>query len=280
MKTSDCFFRRGGLLFIFGAFFLVAWNSQSAGMNSGSPFIQRVWQTDQGLPHDSVHAILQTRDGYLWIGTRNGVARFDGASFTSLKLPDLKKQNVSSLCEDRDGNLWIATESGVIRLKDGKISHYDQALGLAGDNVRTIYESKNGTIWIGTASGLSQFRNGKFRNFGLGDGLASAVIRSLCEDDQGTLWIATDGGLTRRKDGVFSIPETAKELGKLTRFVHQDQKKNLWVGTQTGLFRKKEDGWDRFDNNQGGLSDDFINTIFSDRTGQLWIGTYGGLSPS
>ncbi len=278
MKTSDCFFRRGGVIFFFAGFFLIAWSSKSAVMNSGSSFIQRVWQSDQGLPHDSVHAILQTRDGYLWVGTRNGVARFDGASFTILKLPNLRKQNVSSLCEDRDGNLWIATESGVIRVKDGRISHYDQTHGLAGDNVRTIYEGKNGTIWIGTATGLSQFRHGKFRSFGVSEGLASGVIRSLCEDDQGNLWIATDGGLTQGKDGIFSIPESAKELGKLTRFVHLDQKKNLWVGTQTGLFRKKEDGWVRFDNNQGGLSDDFINTIYSDRAGQLWIGTYGGLS--
>jgi ligand-binding sensor domain-containing protein/signal transduction histidine kinase len=259
------------------AFFLAAWNSPSAA-NYDSPFLQRVWQSDQGLPHDSVNAIVQTRDGYLWIGTRKGVARFDGIRFTILDdIPEITNENVSALCEDKEGTLWIGTERGVARIKEGKISHYGQADGLVGDNVRTIHEGKDGAIWIGTATGLSRFQKGEFHNFTQSNGLPHNVVRSLCDDEPG-LWIATDGGLCQFKDGTISVPDSVKELGKATRFVHLDQQKNLWVGTQIGIFRRNGNGWDHFDKNHGDLSDDFISTIFSDAGGNLWIGTYGGLT--
>jgi ligand-binding sensor domain-containing protein len=84
-----------------------------------------VWQIEQGLPQNSVQAIRQTRDGYLWLGTQEGLARFDGVRFTVFEkrnTPEFKHNNVHSLVEGRDGSLWIGTNGGLLRLKDGKFT--------------------------------------------------------------------------------------------------------------------------------------------------------------
>ncbi|MDB6024524.1 MAG: hypothetical protein JWM68_747 [Verrucomicrobiales bacterium] len=278
MKTSDCFFRRGGGFIFIAVFLFLPWNSYSAAGGSDSPFLQRVWQGDNGLPHDSVQAILQTHDGYLWIGTRRGLARFDGMRFTLLEMPEIARESIFCLCEDRNGNLWVGTEKGVLRLKDGATWLYHPVDGLAGDNVRTIYEGKDGSIWIGTTGGLSQFRDGKFYNFTRNEGVSYNVIRSVCEDDIGNLWIATDGGLCRLKDGIISVPDMARRVGSAVRSLCLDADRNLWVGTRIGLYRKKGEGWDHFNKDPGPLSDDFVNTVYADRNRQLWVGTYGGLN--
>ena len=253
-------------------------NPGAASSGYVSPFFQRVWQSEQGLPHDSVQAIVQTRDGYIWIGTRRGVERFDGTRFVKLEMSGATRENISSLHEDRNGSLWIGTAKGVARLQNGKLSLYGPAQGVPEDDVRTLYEDREGAVWIGRAGGLTQFKNGTFRNFTNKEGLASNVVRSVCEDEVGTLWIATDNGLCCMKDGSISTPEMAKPLGRGVRVIALDSEKHLWVGTQAGLFRRTESGWEHFDKNQNGLSDDFIDMIYSDRSGKFWIGTYGGLN--
>ncbi|MDB6029426.1 MAG: putative two-component system sensor kinase [Verrucomicrobiales bacterium] len=295
IHRSPWLFWRGGI-FIFMIFlFCLPSNSRSAGLGSDSPFLQRIWQGENGLPHDSVQAILQTDDGYLWVGTRRGLARFDGIRFAILDKPGLANENIFTLCEDRNGSLWIGTEKGVVRLTERETLSYRQVDGLVHDNVRIIYQSKDGSIWIGTTGGLSQFKDGKFYNYTRNEDLPHDVVRSICEDDLGNLWIATDGGLCRFKDGTISVPHIALGVGSAVRSICLDGERNLWVGTQIGLFRLKRDDlprllnktdtwnpatdrWDHFDRNQAGLSDDFVNIITVDRGGQLWVGTYGGLN--
>ncbi|MDB6025711.1 MAG: putative two-component system sensor kinase [Verrucomicrobiales bacterium] len=267
-----------GIVFGLSVFVFLLGDTGVAASSYVSPFLQRVWQSDQGLPHDSVQALVQTRDGYLWIGTRRGVERFDGTHFVKLEMPGATRENISSLREDRNGNLWIGTAKGVARFKDGKVSLYGPVDGVPEDDVRTLYEDKQGSVWIGRAGGLTQYKDGKFRNFTNKEGLPSNVVRSIIEDDAGTLWIATDNGLCCMKDGIISTPEMAKPVGRGVRVIAFDSEKNLWAGTQAGLFKRTESGWEHFDKNQNGLSDDFIDMIYSDRTGKFWIGTYGGLN--
>lgn len=266
-------------LVLFVAVFLLLPRSLNASaIDPDSPFLQQVWQTDHGLPHNIVNAIIQTRDGYLWIGTRRGVARFDGMRFTVLDIPEIRIQNITALCEDKQGRLWIASEGGVFQYKDGTVTHYGQEEGLADDNVRSLCQTQDGSMWFGTAHGLTQFKNGAMRSFTQADGLARNIIRSLAEDHRGVLWIATDGGLCQYKDGVISVPESAKTVGTGARFVCLDAEQNLWVGTHSGLFRQNKDGWDRFSTRDTSLPDNFISTIYPDRIGRIWIGSYGGLN--
>src|SRR6516162_41024 len=84
----------------------------AAGMNGVLPYSVRVWQTDDGLPQNQVYAIAQTADGYLWVGTREGLARFDGVHFTLVdekSAPELRQGLITALCVARDGSLWVAT---------------------------------------------------------------------------------------------------------------------------------------------------------------------------
>ena len=99
----------------------------------------RSWQTDEGLPQNSVYAIAQTPDGYLWVGTHQGLARFDGVRFTLIDeraAPYLKQSWIVALCVSRDGSLWIASENnGLTRLKNGVFTQFKESDGLPGSQV-------------------------------------------------------------------------------------------------------------------------------------------------
>src|SRR5262245_33534988 len=120
------------LIFISSVMVLLGWvvGWQNAVLAQDRPkaitqYGHAMWQIEQGLPQNSVQAILQTRDGYLWLGTQEGIARFDGvrfAVFDKRNTPEFKHNNVHSLLESRDGSLWIGTNGGLLRLKEGKFT--------------------------------------------------------------------------------------------------------------------------------------------------------------
>lgn len=179
------------------------WSIWSSLETSMVPYASRLWQTDEGLPHNLVQAVTQTADGYVWAGTRAGLARFDGMHFTVFdtnNTQELKSMSVTALCGSKDGALWIGTDGGgLTRFQNGTFVHFTKAEGFADDNVRTIYETKDGSIWIGANQGLSRFQNGKFTHYTSREGLLSEIVRALYEDGDGNLWIATGGGLNRLK---------------------------------------------------------------------------------
>ena len=263
------------------AFLLFAWATSSwAATNLISQFTTRVWQTDDGLPHNAVQAICQSRDGYLWIGTRDGLARFDGAHFLVFDAkahPGLAGNVVSSLCETRDGSLWIGTEEGgLTRFQNGKFFHYGRSDGVATANVRTLFESDDGTLWIGTLEGIFLFRDGKFSSLRQKDGLASNIIRYIRDNQQGTIWIATDRGLNFFKNGALDLYNSPESSYGYVRAVCEDRDGTLWFGTMSGAtFRKGETS--RHFSKDDGLPDNVINAICADRHGNVWIGTAGGL---
>ena len=248
-------------------------------------YISRLWQMDEGLPHNSVQAIAQTRDGYLWVGTAGGLARFDGMRFTVFDqktTPEIRGHSVTALCEGQDGSFWIGTDSGLTRLKDGTFSHYGQTNGLASDSVRTIFESRDGSIWIGTTGGLTRYHEGKFTSLTERDGLAQNAVRSVCEDQEGNIWIATGGGLNRLKEKIIETIDSKNWLpNNSMHTVYGDRNGILWAGSDNGLSRIPKFGnyalihtW----NHSHGLSDNIISAIYEDRRGNLWIGTYAGLN--
>jgi ligand-binding sensor domain-containing protein len=161
------------------------------------------WREPQGLPHARVRAVTQTRDGYIWLGTGRGLARFDGVRFTLFDSRNsaLKENEILALKEDRDGGLWAGTAGGgATLLKDGRFSTYSIANGLADDFVRQITEDSKGGIWIATNHGVSRITNGVIRSFSSKDGLADDVVRQIEEDPAGNVWVATDRGVSRFSD--------------------------------------------------------------------------------
>ena len=122
-----------------------------------TPFLVRSWQTDQGLPNNTVKAITQTRDGYIWLGTDGGLVRFNGESFTAFTTQTgaLKDNEVWALQEDEDGGLWIGTYgSGLVRYKDGIFTQVTTAQGLPDNFICSITEDERGYFWIGSHNGI------------------------------------------------------------------------------------------------------------------------------
>src|SRR4051794_3828839 len=177
--------------------------------NRVSRYGVRIWQAEDGLPQNSVFSIAQTRDGYLWVGTHDGLVRFDGVRFVGLDekvAPELKHGWITALCATGDGSLWIACDgSGLFQMKGGNITHFTEAEGLPSNATRCLFESSDGSIWIGTeGGGLSQFKAGKFTTYGAQNGLAESV-RAICEDQQGSIRVATMRGLSSlNRDGLVS----------------------------------------------------------------------------
>ena len=173
-----------------------------------------VWQRDQGLPQTTVPAIVQTHDGYLWVGTELGVARFDGLRFTVFdksNTPELKSNVVDALLEDRQGNLWIGTlGGGLTRLSDGRFQTFTTRDGLSNNVVTCLLQDASGDIWIGSyGGGLSRLHDGRFSNYGTESGLADNQVFALASGRDGALWIGTHDGLNRFAGGRFQTYRTA-----------------------------------------------------------------------
>lgn len=242
----------------------------------------RNWQTDQGLPQNSVFDVLQTRDGYLWLATQEGLARFDGVRFevfNKRNTPAIHHNDVWTLHEDRAGTLWIGTRGGgLTRYRDGVFSNIGKAEGLSDDAVQALVEDADGSLWIGTrGGGLNRYHNGKFTTWSSKQGLANDTVFALAKTRDGTLWMGTDGGgISRYAGGKFSGLTVKDGLASDIVFsLLEDRAGSLWIGTSAGLNRWQDGKLSSF-HVKDGLSNDNIRTLFEDRDGSLWIGTDGG----
>jgi diguanylate cyclase (GGDEF)-like protein len=241
------------------------------------------WQSEDGLPKGAVWGLLQSRDGYLWVATEGGLARFDGVRFTTF-LPSEREAApgpfYSRLFEDRDGTLWVLSMGdGLWRYRDGKFTTFTAQEGLTSDHVVAMCQTKDGTLWIATrGAGLLRYRDGAFlAPFTKRDGLTGDSLRCLLLDRSGTLWASAEGGgLNRIRDGKVSVLGVKEGLASDTvNCLMEDHFGNLWVGTSAGLDRCR-DGQVRHYTTRDGLTADLILSLYEDRHGQVWVGTYGG----
>jgi signal transduction histidine kinase/ligand-binding sensor domain-containing protein len=210
-----------------------------------SPYLTTRWTTEEGLPQNSITSIVQTRDGYLWMGTFGGLVRFDGLRFTTLNTgntPQLKSNRITALMEDRDGALWIGSETGeVTRYLGGEFTTYTAADGFFNEPVMSFYQDRAGTIWAPTLSyNLVRFESNqptKVEVLTTKKGLPERVF-SVGEDDEGNLLVGMRWGLMTYRDGAFSeylkIEGLPKDAVLLMR-PHPDG--GLWLVTGTSLGR-------------------------------------------
>jgi ligand-binding sensor domain-containing protein/signal transduction histidine kinase len=250
-----------------------------------SQYSHRAWQAEAvegSLPQSSVFSIRQTHDGYLWLGTQEGVARFDGARFKVFNVQNtdqIRHNDVWTLLEDLDGALWIGTRGGgLTRLKDGVFVNFGKEQGLSGDAIHALWQTPDGSLWIGTrGSGLNRYKEGVVTTFTAAQGLPSDTIYALYGDRNGALWIGTDGGgIALLRDGVFTPLTTKQGLSNDTVYaILEDRHGSIWIGTGAGLNRWR-DGQLTVFRTADGLSSDIIRSLHEDRDGNLWIGTDGG----
>jgi ligand-binding sensor domain-containing protein/signal transduction histidine kinase len=262
---------------------------------------------DEGLSQSVVNCILQDQQGFLWIGTEDGLNRFDGYHFKVFR-PDadnpfsLSDRWITSLVEDPQGTLWVGTRLGGLNRYDPRTGEFTRFLhdpvdpeSLSHDHVTALFPDEQG-LWIGTENGLDHidYRNGSvthLRSFADDpNSLSSNMITSLYKDNHDVLWIGTlDGGLNRYNQSGNSFqtykynnedPDSLSSNRVLS--IQGDETGNLWVGTANGLNRFELDGnfFTRFmhseadSNSLGGNS---VFSIYRDRSGGLWVGTNNGL---
>jgi two-component system sensor histidine kinase/response regulator len=240
------------------------------------------WRQPQGLPQNSVKAILQTRDGYIWIGTKGGVSRFDGVQFTTFddrNTKELRESEIWALEEGNDGSLWIATYGGgLTRLKNGQFTNYSIKEGLSGDAIAELCKDAEGAIWIATEQGLARFKDEHLTSFTIKDGLTSNTVRGLYTDNDGSIWIGTNkGGVHRFKEGRLEKIKVDNLDGRaVVEEFARDRAGRLWIATSQGMFCLKGEKWDRYTTERG-LSSNATYTAYVDDKGDLWVGNQAGL---
>ena len=242
-------------------------------------YVHEVWKTEDGLPENSVQTVVQTRDGYIWLATQEGLVRFDGIQFTvydKSNTPQLGSSYILALYEDHESSLWIGTTRGICRLKDGQFTAYPTEGGLSPDSVWSIYETTDGTLWTGTdGKGLGRLKDGKFSHYTTKDGLSDNFIWSLKGTSDGSLWIGTNRGLNRLKDGAFTVYTVKEGLpNNVVWSLALSGTNGLWVGTNAGLCRM-QDGKLRAYAEKDGPARIPVRSVYEDRLGTLWIGTEG-----
>lgn len=243
-------------------------------------YSRRVWQTENGLPQNSVAAMVQSRDGYIWLGTQEGLVRFDGVRFTVFdrsNTRELKNNNVGALLEDRAGRLWIGTLGGLTRLQQGRFTSYTTADGLSHDSVRSLFEDREGRLWIGTSGGLNRLDGNRFIRYTAETGVPQTAVRAIVEGRDGRLWVGTNSGLACLKDGKATVYTTRDGLSNdAIRSIAETVDGSLWLGTGGGGLNRFENGHFRVFGGEEGLSNNVVVSLKLDRHGNLWVGTWGG----
>lgn len=244
-------------------------------------YVHDSWSTAKGLPQSTGLSLARTRDGFLWVGTEEGVARFDGATFVvhdRRNTPGLPHNLVYSLLGSRDGSLWVGTAAGLARFVEGSARPFGARERVPEKPVRCLLEDRDGALWAGTwGGGLVRMKDDAATVFTTADGLASDEVSSLFEDSDGTLWIATTGGLSRRgSHGRFEIVPVPGARSSRLRGLCRDRAGNLWVGSAAGLVRLRA-GSSRFFGTADGLSSARIQNLAADRDGNVWAATASGL---
>ncbi len=262
---------------------------------------------EEGLSQSVVTALAQDTAGFLWLGTTNGLNRYDGYNFRIFN-PDpsdpgsLSDGWITSLLADADGSVWVGTSQGGLNHynpRTGKFALYqhnpDDPNSLAGGSVSVIYRDRGSNLWVGTGEGLNRFdpSTDSFLRF-LHNGqdptsISNNTVTAIFEDSAGRLWLGTNKGLNlfRPANGTFShylnVPDNPATLSNdRVSEIAEDLQGNLWVGTARGLNRFNP-GTGQFVRYLSNPSDknspvyDSIDSMLVDRSGILWLGTGMGL---
>ena len=258
-----------------------------------------------GLSQMSVNAVLQDRQGFLWIGTEDGLNRYDGYEFRIFKPQDDDSSVASgwilALLEDRSGALWIGTRKGLDRLdpRTGRFTHYrhhpDDPGSLSSDIVLALHEDRSGALWVGTEGGLDRLdAEGRFTSYRHDPddrhSLNRDAVLCIAEDDSGNLWIGTrEDGLDRldparkRFTHYHHDPDDPNSLShNEVDAIHVDRSGRLWIATRGGGLNRFDPSEERFQRyrhdpeDRGSLSHDVTRAVHEDRSGTLWVATLGG----
>jgi signal transduction histidine kinase/ligand-binding sensor domain-containing protein len=197
------------------------------------------WTEGDGLPANAIRALAQDSEGYLWLGTRAGLVRFDGVRFVVWDHDSDATQtenDITAVYAARDGSLWIGYggAGGMSHLKNGRVAVYRPSDGVRQGYVQAIFEDRDGVIWAGGPGGLSRFRENHWEPVGAEDGLANESILSLYQDRHDTLWVGSAAGAFLRKPGTRPFSRLVRTHVEEVQGFSEDASGALWVSDRRG----------------------------------------------
>ncbi len=248
---------------------------------------------ESGLPQNSVQALLQTSDGFLWLGTEAGLARFDGSGFQVFdhsSHPALPGNDVRCLLETRDGALWIGTSDGLARWINGGATAFTTHNGLPGNGIRALAETADGVLWAWTDLGVARRDGERFVPVDNAAAFPPGATFSPAELPPAVQFEASlpDGTLVKGARNQVELVRAGKPLTNSTRLtagrqlpgsriqaVFADREGSLWIGTNAGLVRWAGGKVEHFPVTDP-LATASILALLEDREGDLWVGTESG----
>jgi signal transduction histidine kinase/ligand-binding sensor domain-containing protein/CheY-like chemotaxis protein len=245
-----------------------------------SQYVHKVWHSDDGLPQNSAQAMLQTNDGYVWIGTEEGLVRFNGVEFKVFNKDNtdaIRHNDVRVLYQDREGALWIGTfGGGLVRYQDGQFTNYTAASGLSNNCIRVILQDRQGNLWVGTDNGLNEFTGGKIVVFNRTNGLSDNRVLAIAEDREGKVVVAGRNGLDAFVNGTpmgAYLPGLTREKSVQALFV--DNAGSLWIGTEShGIDVLSAGKLTHYGASQG-LPNGPVHIIYQDTLHTIWVAPEG-----
>ena len=246
-----------------------------------SQYAHTAWRVRDGFWNGAINAIAQTPDGYLWVGTDAGLARFDGVRSVPWQAPPnqtLPSPLITELLVGRDGTLWIGTHKGLVSWNRGTLKEYQD---LRGHHIGKMLEARDGSLWVSAVAisppawMLCAVQTGRAECYGAGGGPGSNVI-GLYEDRQGTLWAGTNDGVWQWQPGPRRFYRLARQPDPIQGLAETDD--GALLISMVGGVRRLRDGLPELTYPfPRDLQDALADSLLRDRDGGIWMGTSLGL---
>jgi len=258
-----------------------ATDRSSPGMGHGeAPFTFRSWQREQGLPENYVRALAQTRDGYIWVGSDDGVSRFDGVRFFPLGLQDgFQSRPVQALFGDSRGALWVGSMGGGLSCwQGGKLRTFTVRDGLPSDSITALAEDSQGRLWVGTQAGLVVWQDGRLAPLGGAGIFSGKPITTLFLDHKDAMWVGATGAGVFSYQGDKFLQLRDPALDSLLQDPHclrVDQEGRIWIGAGDAFVLCRDgEQWRRFGIPRH-LATHYISALAEEPDGTVWAGSVG-----
>lgn len=254
-------------------------------------YVSRIWNSEDGIPGNSITDVLQDKNGYILFGTYGGVIRFDGVKFLTLNKSYNEKYNffsARSIMEDSKGNLWVGSnDEGAFCVKDdGDVLSFTSENGLPNNSIRSFCEDNDGNIWIGTASGVacvsSEYKIIQLPGFDTIPNENKFIVTQIYCDTAGRIWIITRGekGLYKYEDHRFMVYEGITSIDNpIVTTMTQDSNDAYWFGVAPYYAVRISGNEEKLYNiSTSAQRGTVVNCIYQDSAKQIWFGMDNGIT--
>jgi AraC-like DNA-binding protein len=264
--SKRCHFSAGVLL----ALILAARSAVSA----ADPYLLSSWQTEQGLASNTITALLQNRQGYLWLATPSGLVRFDGLQFRCFNrwnTPVMANDRLTCLWLDDDDTMWIGSDGGgLYQLRQGRWNVFKQEL--SNPHVQSVLRDRRGALWVGTQYGLNRLQDQRSETYTMSQGLPGNLVYALAETEDGALLAGTDGsGLAILRGRRFAVDSRVDPPAAI-RALRRGQDGIVRIAAENGLFTWHGGALLR---HHAVTRQTSLLALLEDRAGRWWLGSEG-----